>query len=293
MTARDRSPTIACHERLLGSGPAPPGRHPAARATRPRPGARRLPASGPADRRRGLRRHAHRPRAASAQGSGLGLAPRTAAAFPGGLRGARRGRRRRARRGPGRGRGACRPRAASAPEPGEAAEASRPRAGCTAGLPGGSAAGWAVETHGLTKRFGPNAAVDHVELLVPRGSAFGYLGPNGAGKTTLIRTLLGLTRADAGTMSLLGIRVPAERSQALARVGAIVDEPRFHHHLTGPGEPAPAGAPREAATRRGGSRGRWPGSASPSAPTTRSPRTRWACASAWGSRRACWVTPTC
>ena len=93
--------------------------------------------------------------------------------------------------------------------------------------------GWAVETHGLTKRFGTNVAVDDVELLVPRGSAFGYLGPNGAGKTTLIRTLLGLTRADAGTMSLLGIPVPAERSRALARVGAIVDEPRFHPHLTG------------------------------------------------------------
>jgi ABC-2 type transport system ATP-binding protein len=93
--------------------------------------------------------------------------------------------------------------------------------------------GPAVETHGLTKRFGPNVAVDDVELLVHRGSAFGYLGPNGAGKTTLIRTLLGLTRADAGTMSLLGIPVPSERSRALARVGAIVDDPRFHHHLTG------------------------------------------------------------
>ena len=93
--------------------------------------------------------------------------------------------------------------------------------------------GWAVETHGLSKRFGPTVAVNDVELLVPRGSAFGYLGPNGAGKTTLIRTLLGLTRANAGTMSLLGKAVPAERSRALARVGAIVDEPRFHPHLTG------------------------------------------------------------
>jgi len=93
--------------------------------------------------------------------------------------------------------------------------------------------GWAVETHGLTKRFGPTVAVDDVELLVPRASAFGYLGPNGAGKTTLIRTLLGLTRANSGTMSLLGTPVPAERSQALARVGAIVDESRFHPHLTG------------------------------------------------------------
>ena len=93
--------------------------------------------------------------------------------------------------------------------------------------------GWAVETHGLSKRFGPTVAVNDVELLVPRGSAFGYLGPNGAGKTTLIRTLLGLTRANAGTMSLLGTPVPAERRRALARVGAIVDEPRFHPHLTG------------------------------------------------------------
>ena len=97
----------------------------------------------------------------------------------------------------------------------------------------GGAGPWAVETHGLTKRFGENVAVDGVELLVPRGCAFGYLGPNGAGKTTLIRVLLGLTHADAGTMSLLGHAVPRHRDKALARVGAIVDEPRFHGHLTG------------------------------------------------------------
>ncbi len=65
------------------------------------------------------------------------------------------------------------------------------------------------------------------------GSAFGYLGPNGAGKTTLIRTLLGLTHADSGTMALLGVPVPQDRAVALARVGAIVDEPRFHGHLSG------------------------------------------------------------
>jgi ABC-2 type transport system ATP-binding protein len=92
---------------------------------------------------------------------------------------------------------------------------------------------WAVETHGLTKRFGAQVAVNDVELLVPRGCAFGYLGPNGAGKTTLIRTLLGLTHADSGTMALLGVPVPRQRAIALARVGAIVDEPRFHSHLSG------------------------------------------------------------
>ena len=104
---------------------------------------------------------------------------------------------------------------------------------------------WAVETHGLTKRFGDNVAVNDVELLIPRGCAFGYLGPNGAGKTTLIRVLLGLTHADAGTMSLLGYPVPKHRDAALARVGAIVDEPRFHGHLTGRAEPPDSrGRPR-------------------------------------------------
>jgi ABC-2 type transport system ATP-binding protein len=112
----------------------------------------------------------------------------------------------------------------------EARRRRRPRAAVPAGRPAG---GCAVQTRGLTKRFGANVAVDGVALRVPRGSTFGYLGPNGAGKTTLIRTLLGLTRADAGTMALLGFPVPAERRRALARVGAIVDEPRFHPHLTG------------------------------------------------------------
>jgi ABC-2 type transport system ATP-binding protein len=92
---------------------------------------------------------------------------------------------------------------------------------------------WAVETSGLTKRFGDTVAVNAVDLRIPRGCAFGYLGPNGAGKTTLIRVLLGLTHADAGEMFLLGQAVPRHRDTALARVGAIVDEPRFHGHLTG------------------------------------------------------------
>jgi ABC-2 type transport system ATP-binding protein len=92
---------------------------------------------------------------------------------------------------------------------------------------------YVIETSGLTKRFGARVAVGAVDLRVPRGCAFGYLGPNGAGKTTLIRMLLGLTAASAGSMRLLGRPVPAERAAALARVGAIVEEPRFHRYLTG------------------------------------------------------------
>jgi ABC-2 type transport system ATP-binding protein len=90
-----------------------------------------------------------------------------------------------------------------------------------------------IETTGITKRFGERVAVDAVDLLVPRGCAFGFLGPNGAGKTTLIRVLLGLTPADSGSMRLLGLPLPQQRERALARVGAIVEEPSFHRHLTG------------------------------------------------------------
>jgi ABC-2 type transport system ATP-binding protein len=91
----------------------------------------------------------------------------------------------------------------------------------------------AISTHGLTKRFGARTAIDSVDLHVPSGCAFGFLGPNGAGKTTMIRMLLGLTQASSGKMSLLGRPVPAQRAQALQRVGAIIEEPRFHPHLSG------------------------------------------------------------
>jgi ABC-2 type transport system ATP-binding protein len=91
---------------------------------------------------------------------------------------------------------------------------------------------YAIQTSGLTERFGDRTVVDRVDLLVPAGAAFGYLGPNGAGKITLIRMLLGLTGPTAGSMRLLGHPVPAERSVA-RRVGAMAEEPRFLDHLTG------------------------------------------------------------
>src|SRR5688500_4652101 len=91
----------------------------------------------------------------------------------------------------------------------------------------------AVQTIGLSKRFGTRAALDGVDLEVPRGVAFGFLGANGAGKTTLIRLLLGLAEPTAGRMRLLGLDLPGDRAAALARVGAIIEEPRFHAHLTG------------------------------------------------------------
>ena len=62
----------------------------------------------------------------------------------------------------------------------------------------------AVEIQGLHKSFGRTRALDGLDLTVERGSISGFLGPNGAGKSTTIRVLLGLLRADGGTVRLLG-----------------------------------------------------------------------------------------
>jgi ABC-2 type transport system ATP-binding protein len=97
----------------------------------------------------------------------------------------------------------------------------------------GAATSWAVEVDGLSKRFGRRDAVSEASIRVPHGCAFGFLGPNGAGKTTVIRMLLGLTRPTAGRIRILGHDIPAERQVALRRVGAVVEEPRFHPFLTG------------------------------------------------------------
>ncbi|WP_051571880.1 ABC transporter ATP-binding protein [Cryptosporangium arvum] len=92
----------------------------------------------------------------------------------------------------------------------------------------------AVTTTGLTKQFrGGQVAVDHIDLAVPTGAVYGFLGPNGSGKTTTIRMLLGLTRPTAGTHRLLNGRMPEDAATLLPRVGALVEGPAFHPHLSG------------------------------------------------------------
>ncbi|HET9566156.1 MAG TPA: ABC transporter ATP-binding protein, partial [Mycobacterium sp.] len=62
----------------------------------------------------------------------------------------------------------------------------------------------AVEIRGLTKSFGRTKALDGLDLTVAPGDIAGFLGPNGSGKSTTIRVLLGLLRANSGTVRLLG-----------------------------------------------------------------------------------------
>ena len=67
---------------------------------------------------------------------------------------------------------------------------------------------WAVDVQNVSKSFGDVKALDGVTLRVKQGEIYGLLGPNGAGKTTLIRLFVGLVEPNAGTVTVLGKRMP-------------------------------------------------------------------------------------
>jgi ABC-2 type transport system ATP-binding protein len=87
-----------------------------------------------------------------------------------------------------------------------------------------------IEICGLRKSYArlrgrPAVALDGLDLEVPGGGVYGFLGPNGAGKTTTIRIMLGLVRASAGTVRVMGSLVPDDLARAIGRVGSIVEQP--------------------------------------------------------------------
>lgn len=99
--------------------------------------------------------------------------------------------------------------------------------------PAATARSLAIQTSGMTKRFGSATVVDNVSLEVPTGSVFGFLGPNGSGKTTSIRMLLGLLTPDAGDVAVLGRLIPSAIPEVLPAVGALIDGPAFYPWLSG------------------------------------------------------------
>ena len=70
--------------------------------------------------------------------------------------------------------------------------------------PAGDSGGYAIETSGLTKRYGTLNAVDDLVLKVPRGSIYGLIGPNGAGKSTTFSMIATLLRPTSGSLTVLG-----------------------------------------------------------------------------------------
>ena len=91
---------------------------------------------------------------------------------------------------------------------------------------------YAIETTGLSKRYGRVQAVDSVHLRVAPGEIYGFLGLNGAGKTTTIRALLGMIRPSAGSVKVLGQPVGPNGRGPWRRVGHLVERPAAYPELT-------------------------------------------------------------
>jgi ABC-2 type transport system ATP-binding protein len=89
--------------------------------------------------------------------------------------------------------------------------------------------------HKTYRRFRKPAehALRGLNLQIDHGGVFGFLGPNGSGKTTTLKLLLGLARADAGELRLLGRPVPQELPMVIGQVGALVETPLFLPSFTG------------------------------------------------------------
>ena len=89
----------------------------------------------------------------------------------------------------------------------------------------------AIAADGLTKRYGSAAAVDGLDLSIPRGSVYGFLGPNGAGKTTTMRLLTTLTRPTEGTAAVCGDPI-TDREAVVEHVGYLPEVPPVYDELT-------------------------------------------------------------
>jgi ABC-2 type transport system ATP-binding protein len=92
----------------------------------------------------------------------------------------------------------------------------------------------AIETEGLTRRFGELEAVREVNLRVEAGQFFGFLGPNGAGKSTTIKMLTGLLEPTAGRIRVLGHDLAAEPIAVKSQIGVVPEGLALFDRLTGP-----------------------------------------------------------
>jgi ABC-2 type transport system ATP-binding protein len=92
-------------------------------------------------------------------------------------------------------------------------------------FPSPSSAQAVVTVTNLSRRFGSKTALDNLSLYVPSGSVFGLVGENGAGKTTLIKHLLGLLRAETGSVRVFGLDPVAEPVAVLGEIGYLSEQP--------------------------------------------------------------------
>ncbi len=90
-----------------------------------------------------------------------------------------------------------------------------------------------IQTTNLNFSFSNGAkTLDNINLLVPKGSVYGFLGPNGAGKTTTLRLLLGLLKNQQGKLEIFGKEFSSNRIEILKRLGSLIEQPSLYQHLT-------------------------------------------------------------
>ena len=90
----------------------------------------------------------------------------------------------------------------------------------------------AIETRGLSKKYGDLVVLDGLDLEVQTGSVYGFLGPNGAGKSTTIKLMLDLIRPTAGSVTVLGHDAQHDGVLARSVVGYLPQQPHFHPYRT-------------------------------------------------------------
>ena len=93
-------------------------------------------------------------------------------------------------------------------------------------------ADYAIDVHGLVKRFGKKTAVAGVDIQMPRGEVWGFLGPNGSGKTTTIRMICGLLTATEGTGQCLGYDIRKDAAQIRELTGYMTQKFSFWTDMT-------------------------------------------------------------
>jgi len=93
---------------------------------------------------------------------------------------------------------------------------------------------FAIETEGLTRRFGELEAVHDVNLRVESGQFFGFLGPNGAGKSTTIKMMTGLLEPTAGRIRILGLDLASDPVAVKSQIGVVPEGLALFDRLTGP-----------------------------------------------------------
>lgn len=90
-----------------------------------------------------------------------------------------------------------------------------------------------IETHDLTKKYGNQDSVSHLNIHVRKGRIYGLLGRNGAGKTTTMKMLLGLAAPTSGEVKIFGKPFQDNERKILPRIGCLIESPGFYPNLTG------------------------------------------------------------